>query len=127
MKEAERQKELKKHFELRKEEEELMDCTFAPDLTKSMSNLFVGRQSGEFGRGSSFTFSEAGDTEHSSPTRSEVQSVPEEAKVATSPPAASGLKPVSAGTLPSGLTALQPPTQVPPGLKALSPQYHPVN
>ena len=60
MKEAERQQQLKKHFADRKAEEELMECTFAPNLGGTES--FNARHSGEFGRGTSFTFSEAGDS-----------------------------------------------------------------
>lgn len=91
MKEAERQKELKKHFEDRKAEEELMECTFTPNL--SSTENFNGRhsaefgssssrQSGEFGRGPSFTFSEAGD-------ETPVKSPPKVARAAKSPAAPS--------------------------------------
>ena len=129
MKEAERQKELKRHFEERKAEEELQECTFTPDLSHSMSfNNGLGRRSGEFGPGNSFNFSEADETEKRSSVTAErvvarapvVNAAPSSPAVATLSPATAGLKPVPVGA-PVNLAALNL-SPAPSGLKSLPAQ-----
>jgi hypothetical protein len=156
MKEADRLKEVKVHHEERKAEEELMGCTFSPNLTKSMSGMSfnngpnsgarhssesgtsAGRLSGEFGRGDSFAFSEAGDeTEKRSPRKSvgrspaispassasavsaaSAASPAAPLPAAVSPVSPAGLKPIPAG-LPAGLTALNLSPAAASGLTSL--------
>lgn len=127
MKEAERQKELKRHFEERKAEEELQECTFTPDLSHSMSfNNGMGRKSGEFGPGNSFNFSEADETEKRSPVSAEGVVAcapvvkPPPAAVAALSPAPAGLKPLPVGA-PVNLAALNL-SPAPSGLKSLPAQ-----